>query len=159
MKKFGYFFKKTERSYKLFYWVATLLIGNIWRHWHFSILFSSLPQNHHGKLGHRSVYFGTILVYLEMCKGLDHIFLGKNQTTDRKMEIEIVWMSWTYVRFHDFFSKCWKFQFSTLKNKNVLFLKKYELNELALIKTTSFVYWPNFQRRFCPALPGSATPT
>ena len=43
--------------------------------------------------------------------------------------------------------RCWKFQLSILKNKKVLFLKKYFL-AVVNIKTKNFVYWLNFQRRF-----------
>ena len=48
--------------------------------------------------------------------------------------------------------RCWKFQLSILKNKKVLFLKNYFLSQEWTgfnIKTTSFVYCPNFQWRFC----------
>ena len=44
-----------------------------------------------------------------------------------------------------------KFQLSILKNKKVLFQKKFQLSQEWTgfnIKSTSFVYWPNFQQRF-----------
>ena len=37
-----------------------------------------------------------------------------------------------------FSNRCWKFQLSILKNKTAI----------VIIKTKSFVYWPNFQWRF-----------
>ena len=46
-----------------------------------------------------------------------------------------------------FSNRWWKFQFSILWNKNVLFLKKYDLGH-SQYRKKSFVYWPNFQRRF-----------
>ena len=53
---------------------------------------------------------------------------------------------------NSFSNRCWKFQLSIFRNKKVLFLKKIELSQEwtgCNIKTTSFVYWPNFQQRFC----------
>ena len=67
-----------------------------------------------------------------------------------KMKITIVWiswMSWNFVRFH-------KIQFQTdaesfsLKNKKVLFLKKYLLSRTAKKDPKDAISRPNFQWRF-----------
>ena len=54
--------------------------------------------------------------------------------------LSVVWLSWNLERLYDFFfsNRCWKFQLSILKNKTAI----------VIIKTKSFVYWPNFQWRF-----------
>ena len=49
---------------------------------------------------------------------------------------------------NSFSSRCWKFQLSFLKNKKVLFLKKYFLSRIKYQNKKSFVYGPNFQWRF-----------
>ena len=46
-------------------------------------------------------------------------------------------------------NRCWKFQLSILKNKKVLFLKKYFLSRTAMIDPKDGVSRPNFQWRFC----------
>ena len=66
----------------------------------------------------------------------------------------VVWLSWNFVMFHEFFfqTHAKNFSFLSWKNKKVLFQKKFELSQEWTgfnIKTTSFVYWPNFQQRFC----------
>ena len=51
-----------------------------------------------------------------------------------------------------FSNRWWKFQISILKNKKDLFLEKYEISQEWTgfdIKTTSFIYRPNFQQCFC----------
>ena len=51
-----------------------------------------------------------------------------------------------------FSNRWWKFQISILKNKKDLFLEKYEISQEWTgfdIKTTSFIYCPNFQQCFC----------
>ena len=57
---------------------------------------------------------------------------------------------------NSFSNRYWKFQLSILKNKKVLFLKKIWFRPLSISKQKSFVYWPNFQRRFWlrPAMNG-----
>ena len=49
---------------------------------------------------------------------------------------------------NSFSNRCWKFQLSILKNKKVLFLKKYFLSRCQYQNKKNFVYWPNFQWRF-----------
>ena len=53
---------------------------------------------------------------------------------------------WGFMKF--FSNRCWKFQFSILLNKNVLFLKELGFRPLKISKQKSFVYWPTFQQQF-----------
>ena len=46
------------------------------------------------------------------------------------------------------FNRCWKFQFSILKNKKVLFLQKKVFWPLSKSKQKSCVYWINFPVMF-----------
>ena len=55
---------------------------------------------------------------------------------------------WVEILWNSFSSRCWKFKFSILKNKKVLFLRKIFFRLLSISKQKSFVYWPNFQWRF-----------
>ena len=60
-------------------------------------------------------------------------------------------LSWNFERFHEILFQTdseRKFQLSILKNKKVLFLKKNFFTPLSVSKQSSFVYRPNFQRRF-----------
>ena len=62
------------------------------------------------------------------------------------IELKFCEVSW-----NSFSNRWWQFHLSILKNRKVLFLEKYELSQEWTgfnIKTTSFVYWPNFQWRF-----------
>ena len=45
-------------------------------------------------------------------------------------------------------NRCWKFQLSILKNKKVLFLKKYLLSRIAKVDPKDGFSRPNFQWRF-----------
>ena len=60
-------------------------------------------------------------------------------------------MSWKFGRFHEILFQTDAESFSflhILKNKKVLFLKKYALGRIQYQNKKSFVYWPNSQRRF-----------
>ena len=75
--------------------------------------------------------------------------------------LSVVWLSWNFVRFREsdsFSNRCWKFQLSILKNKKVFFLKKIFFKPLSTSKQKSFVYWPNFQRRFWGMSPNRLLP-
>ena len=59
------------------------------------------------------------------------------------IELKFCEVSWNSLS-----TRCWKFQLSILKNKKVLFLKKYFFGRKSISKQKSFVYQPNFQWRF-----------
>ena len=71
----------------------------------------------------------------------------------KRMKITIFWMSWNFVRFHEilFQRNAESFSF-ILKNKKVLFLKRYflsrKVSKYAKIDPKDGAYCPNFQWRF-----------
>ena len=74
-----------------------------------------------------------------------------NQTTNRKNRNNncLNELKFCEVSRNSISNRCWKFQLSILRNKNVLFLKRnYAVFNIKTIKAL-FVYWPNFQWRFC----------
>ena len=76
-----------------------------------------------------------------------------NQTTDRKNENNNCLNKLNELKFcevsrNSISNRFWKFQLSILKNKKVLFLKKYFLSHIAKIDPKDGVSCPNFQWRF-----------
>ena len=108
-------------------------------------------QNLHWKFGQRTPSAGTLGLFRD--DGLNYIFFRNktlkaeifsiclkriswnltkfqlNQTTDRKSRNKncLKELKFCQVWRNCFSIRCWKFQFSILKNKNKLFLKRYDL--------------------------------
>ena len=76
-------------------------------------------QNLHWKLGQQTPSIGTLLAKIST----------QSETTDRKNGKNCLneLNEWKFceISWNSFSNRCWKFQLSTLKNKKVLFLKKF----------------------------------
>ena len=76
---------------------------------------------------------------------------GRQSPTNKVIQLKFceVWRNY-------FSNRCWKFQLSILKNKNVLFIKEYGLgrssSKSAKRVLTNGNCCPNFQLRFCSKL-------
>ena len=64
--------------------------------------------------------------------------------------LSVVWLSWTFVRFHKilFQTDAESFSFLSWKTKKVLFLKEIFFRPLSISKQKRFVYWLNFPEGF-----------
>ena len=108
-----------------------------------------------------SIWWVTLIIYFNYMTPIEmKLFCFSrfqlNQTTDRKkMNVTIVWiswMSWNFVRFHEiqFQTDAESFSFLSWKTKKFYsYLKKNFFKPLSISKQKSFVYWHNFQWRFC----------